>query len=82
MTDNELEQTIYDLVKAKYAAREGSAEYLLAVRELAGLHGTYEMAGPIMEDLDPLEWGTMSPNPLVPDPEGKVLALRRPRSRT
>jgi hypothetical protein len=76
MTDDELEQRIYELIKAKYAADEGSAEYRLAVRELAGLHGTYEMAGPIMEDLDPLEWGATSPNPPVPDPEGQVLPLR------
>jgi hypothetical protein len=56
-TDRELEQIIADLIERKYAAPESSAEYLLAKRALAGLRGTYEMAGPIMEDLDPLEWG-------------------------
>jgi hypothetical protein len=40
-------------------APASSAEHRLAVRELAGLHSTYEMAGPIMEDLYPLEWGAM-----------------------
>jgi hypothetical protein len=51
-------------------------------RQLAGLRYTRELAGPIMEDLDPWEWGAMWPNPPVPDPEGKVLPLQRPRRRT
>ena len=81
MIYDELEQRIYEPLKAKRAATEGSAEHRLAVREPAGLHSTYEMAGPIMEDLDPLEWGAMCPNPPVPDPEGKVLPLQSPRRR-
>jgi hypothetical protein len=81
-TDPELEQLIAGLIEQKYAAPEGSAEYRLVMRQLAGLRYTRELAGPIMEDLDPFGWGAMLPNPDVPDPEGTVLALRRPRRRT
>jgi hypothetical protein len=80
-TDPELEQIIAELIAAKNAAPKGSAEYLLAKRQLAGLRFSYEMAGPIMEDLDPFGWGATS-LPDVPDPEGKVLPLQRPRRRT
>jgi hypothetical protein len=52
-TDPELEKTIAELIERKYAAPEGSAEYLQAKRALAGLRDSYEDAGPIMEDLDP-----------------------------
>jgi len=75
-TDPELEQIIAELVEAKYAAPKGSAEYLMAKRQLAGLRHTRELAGPIMEDLDPREWGTMCPNPPVPDPEVLPLQCR------
>lgn len=78
---DDLEKTIAELIEQKYAAPKGSAAYLLAKRALAGLRYTYEMAGPIMEDLDPFEWGATSPNPAVPDPEGRVLNLQRPRGR-
>jgi hypothetical protein len=81
-TDPELEALIRELIAAKYAAEKGSAEYLMVMRQLAGLRYSYEMAGPIMEDLDPFGWGATSPSPAVPDPEGKVLELRRPRRRT
>ena len=37
----------------KYAAREGSAERQLIVPELSGLR----YSDPIIEDLDPIEWG-------------------------
>jgi hypothetical protein len=47
----ELEETIAELITQKYAAPEGSAEYLLAMRALASLRYSYEMAGPITEDL-------------------------------
>jgi hypothetical protein len=80
-TDPELEKTIADLIEQKNTAPEGSAAYRLAVRELAGLRYSRELAGPIMEDLDPYEWGAMCTNPDVPDPEGQVLPLR-PRRRT
>ena len=39
----------------KYAAREGSAERQLIVRELSGLRYSYK--DPIIEDLGPIEWG-------------------------
>jgi hypothetical protein len=48
-SDLELEETIAELIRQKYAAPEGSAEYLLAMRALAGLRYTRELAGPIME---------------------------------
>jgi hypothetical protein len=43
----ELEKTIAALIERKNAAPKGSAEYLLAKRQLAGLRYSYEMAGPI-----------------------------------
>ena len=63
-------------------AAEGSAAYLLAKRALAGLRYSHELAGPIMEDLDPYERGATSPNPRVNDLEGLVLPLQRPPRRT
>jgi hypothetical protein len=53
----ELEQTIAALITRKNAATPGSAPYRMAVRQLTGLHRTNEAAGPIIEELDPLEWG-------------------------
>jgi hypothetical protein len=54
---DDLGEVIARLINQKNAAPEGSAAYCLAVRELAGLRYTYEDARPIMEDLDPLDWG-------------------------
>jgi len=54
--DAELEATILALVKRKNAAREGSAEYRMALRQLTGLRYSRELAGPIIEELDPY-WG-------------------------
>jgi hypothetical protein len=51
-----LERTIAALVARKNAAREGSAEYRMALRQLTGLRYTRELAGPIIEELDP-RWG-------------------------
>ena len=78
-----LEKTIADLIERKNAAPEGSAAYRLVLRELAGLRYTYEEAGPIMEDLDPLELGATSPIPRVSDPEGpaQVLPLQHTQRR-
>ena len=56
MTENELERIIETLVERRYAAPEGSAERLMAERQLKGLRYTYQGAGGIIEDLDP-EWG-------------------------
>jgi hypothetical protein len=60
--DDGLEMTIADLIKRKYALPKDSPEYLLLMRELAGLRYSYEMAAPIMEDLDPWEWGAFKGN--------------------
>lgn len=79
--DLELERIIAELIERKNAAVKGSAEYLMVKRQLAGLRYSRELAGPIMEDLDPFGWGAMC-LPDVPDPEGKVLELRRRRSCT
>jgi hypothetical protein len=79
--DPELEALIRELIAAKYAAEKGSAEYLMVMRQLAGLRYTRELAGPIMEDLDPFGWGAMCQSPGAPDPEGKVLPLQPPRRR-
>lgn len=55
-----LQLTIARLIEQKYAAAPGSAQHRMAVRQLLGLRHSYEEAGPIMEDLDPLEWGAIS----------------------
>jgi hypothetical protein len=55
--DEELEAVIGALVARKNAAVEGSAEYRMAMRQLAGLRYTRELAGPIIEELDPY-WGS------------------------
>ena len=53
---SDLETVTADLIKRrKYAAREGSAERQLIVRELSGLRYSYK--DPIIEGLDPIEWG-------------------------
>ncbi len=54
----ELEDIIAELIRRKYAAPERSAERELIKRQLNGLRLSNEAAGPIMEDLDPLEWGS------------------------
>lgn len=55
----DLETVIADLVRRKNAAREDSAEYLMALRQLTGLRYSYEDAGGIIEELDPY-WGAES----------------------
>ena len=52
-----LERTIAKLIARKNAAEPGSAEHRMAVRQLIGLRYSREEAGPIIEDLDPIEWG-------------------------
>jgi hypothetical protein len=75
----DLEKAIAALIEHRNTAPEGSPAHRLAVRELAGLRYSYEEAGPIMEDLDPLEWGAVTPNAsrreMTP---AKVLPLRPP----
>ena len=54
--DEELEAVIADLVARKNAAADGSTEQRFLIRQLAGLRYSREMAGPIIEELDPY-WG-------------------------
>jgi hypothetical protein len=54
--DEELEAVIAAVVKRKNAATEGSAEYCMALRQLTGLRYSRELAGDIIEALDPY-WG-------------------------
>lgn len=55
----------------------GSAsERRLAERQLRGLRYSYKDAGPIIEDLDPMEWGGITaPLPAATDRQGKVIRL-------
>jgi hypothetical protein len=55
--DDELEAVIRAVVERKNAAREGSAERLMAVRQLAGLR-QQELAALYIEELDPYLWGS------------------------
>ena len=63
LDEAELERMIAELLRRKYAAPEASAERRMAQRQLLGLRYSYELAGPIMEDLDPLEWGAIDVAP-------------------
>jgi hypothetical protein len=56
--DVELELIIAAIVARKNAAADGSAERQMAVRQLDGLRNTRQEAEGIIEDLDPLAWGT------------------------
>ena len=47
--DEELEATIRRLVDRLNAAREGSAEYRMIVRQLVGIRKTSELGGLIIE---------------------------------
>jgi hypothetical protein len=57
--DEELEAVIAALVERKNAAADGSAERRFLIRQLAGLRYSRELAGPIIENLDPY-WGSES----------------------
>lgn len=61
-----LEATIAALVEGKNAAREGSAEYRLAIRQLTGMRYSYELGGPMIEDLDPYRGSECMPMPARP----------------
>jgi hypothetical protein len=76
---DDLESIIRDLIRRKYEAREGSAEHRLIMRELSGLRFSREDAGPIMEDLDPLEWGSTDRLTDTAGP-GQVLPIVKPGS--
>jgi hypothetical protein len=56
--DPELEALAATLVARMKAAREGSAERRMAVRQLEGLRTSSQLAGEILEELD--YWGCAS----------------------
>jgi hypothetical protein len=56
LADLALEETIAELIRRKYAAKEGSAEHRMAMRQLVGRRLSRENAGPIIEQLDPDGW--------------------------
>ena len=56
--ERELHRLIAPIVARKNAAAEGSAQRLMAVRQLQGLRNTREEAGPIIESLDRDAWGS------------------------
>jgi hypothetical protein len=62
MTDEQLETIIAALVKRKDALDVDSAEYRFINRCLNGLRYSYEMAGPIWEDLDPWDGALLRPD--------------------
>lgn len=57
MSEAELERIIADLVARKNATEMESAEWLFYERQLAGIRYSHELAGGIIEDLDPY-WGS------------------------
>jgi len=61
MSDEELERLIAELVKRKQSLPFDSAARDFVQRQLNGLRYTYEMAGPIWEELDPFGWGATPP---------------------
>jgi hypothetical protein len=74
--DDDLEETIADLIYKRKRAPKGSATHRLILRQLEGLL-PYEMAQPIMEDYGLF----MNHRPVVPRTEpARILPLsRRPR---
>ena len=52
-----LEPRIRELLQIRRETREGSARHRMATRALNALRNSFELAGPIIEDLDPIEWG-------------------------
>lgn len=56
LSEEDLESVIAALIARKDAAVEDSAEWRFCHRQLAGLRYSYEMAGGIIEDLDPFGW--------------------------
>ena len=55
---DELENIIKDLIERKDALPEDSPEHRFVVRQLVGLRYSPEEAGGIIEDLDPMGWGS------------------------
>jgi hypothetical protein len=59
----DLETTIADLVERKNAEPLESPARRFLERQLAGLRYSYEEAGGMIEDLDPLYWGSSAIRP-------------------
>jgi hypothetical protein len=76
----QLEATIAELIKRKYALPEDSAERALVMRQLTGLANTREFAQPLIEELDPDGWADHCCQPAVECPQATVLPLRKPVS--
>ena len=55
---DDLESIIKDLIERKDALPEDSPEHRFVVRQLIGLRYSREEAGGIIEDLDPMGWGS------------------------
>jgi hypothetical protein len=55
---DDLETIIRDLIERKNALPEDSPEHRFVVRQLVGLRYSREEAGGIIEDLDPMGWGS------------------------
>jgi hypothetical protein len=70
------------LVERKNAAPENSAERKLCERQLIGLRYSHEDAGGIIEDLDPIDWGSTARRlPATPAKHRQVLSVRTAGSR-
>jgi hypothetical protein len=74
----QLEKTIFDLLKRKYEAPIDSAERRMVINQLNGLRLSYEAAGPIMEDLDPNEWGATTRHPRADPKERRPVSQLHP----
>ena len=75
----DLEKIIDDLVYRKKNLDLDSPEYQFIDRILTGLRYSYEDAGGIIEDLDPLGWGATC-RPLAASPATKRQVLPFPLS--
>lgn len=54
---DDLETTIAALIEERNRCEPDTARHKFATRQLRGLRYSCEEAGPIIEDLDPIEWG-------------------------
>jgi hypothetical protein len=71
---DELENIIRDLVERKNALPEDSPAHRFVVRQLTGLRYSRKEAGGIIEDLDPMGWGSYArPLKNVNQAEGRLL---------
>jgi|SRR5262245_12098316 len=75
----ELERIIADLVKHKNAAPFHSAAREFYERQLRMLRYTYDLAGGIIEDADPMNWGCYC-RPLDTTPQKSSVVVPLPTS--